>query len=69
MTRASVNQGRPNFFLVKGPNPLLCAGSRVARGKISCGVRHKLIYGGLYPQVADPCHKQNCTLNRSLGTL
>jgi hypothetical protein len=24
---------------------------------------------GLCPQVGDPCHKWNCTLNRSLGTL
>jgi hypothetical protein len=52
----------------KVTHPLLWAGSRVACGKIS-GLCHRLNYCGLCPPVAAPCRKQNCTLNRLLGTL
>jgi hypothetical protein len=33
------------------------------------GVCHQLNYCGLWLQVGHPCRKQNCLLNRSLGTL
>jgi hypothetical protein len=56
-------------FYGKGPLPLLWAGSRVARGKITRGVCHQLHYCGLCPRVGDPSRKWNCMLNRSLGTL
>jgi hypothetical protein len=55
-------------FYGKGPHPLLWAGSRVARGKIT-SVRLQLHYCGLCPRVGDPWRKRNCTVNRSLVTL
>jgi hypothetical protein len=56
-------------FYGKGPHRLLWVGSGVVCGKITRGVCQWLNYCGLCPPVAAPCRKQNCTLNRSLGTL
>jgi len=66
MTRVTVNQGHPTFLLLRSTPVIvgcwfMC---RTWKNIKRCGSP-----AGLCPRVGDPCCKQNCTLNWSLGTL
>ena len=66
MTRVSVNQGHPTFLLQRSASVIVGCwfAGRMWKNKKWCASP-----AGLCPWVGDPCHKRNCTLNRSLDTL